>query len=96
MQSFKGIVVAAAVFAALSAAPALAQTTQFMVSGAPVTVGAQPASSGKGYSIYHYRSLAGAKGVTVTCSCDGNKAQTAACSQVNYDCACPSAKVTCD
>jgi hypothetical protein len=42
-QRLKGLAATAAVIAAL-AIPAVAQTTQFMVSGAPVTVGAQPAS----------------------------------------------------
>jgi len=69
-QRLKGLAAAAAVIAAL-AIPALAQTTQFMVSGAPVTVGAQPASEGKGFSVYHYRQLGSAKSVSVTCNCDG-------------------------
>lgn len=95
MQGLKGLA-AVAVLALCCTTPALAQTTQFMVSGAPVTVGAQQANSGKGYSIYHYRALSGPKSVTVTCSCEGSKTHTAMCSQVNYDCACPSGNVTCD
>ncbi len=55
MQGLKAAAAAAAIVAALSTAPAIAQTTQFMVSGAPVTVGAQPASEGKGFSVYYYR-----------------------------------------
>jgi hypothetical protein len=53
----KRTTVGAAAFALVCAGlvPALAQTTQFMVAGAPVTVGAQQANSGKGYSIYHYK-----------------------------------------
>ena len=94
----KRMIVGAAAFALACAglAPALAQTTQFMVSGAPVTVGAQQANSGKGYSIYHYKNLSSPHAVTVTCSCEGAKMTTSTCSQVNYDCACPTAKITCD
>ncbi len=96
MQGLKGLAAAAAVLTMIGATAVAAQTTQFMVSGAPVTVGAQQANTGKGYSIYHYRALSGPKSVTVTCSCEGSKTQTAMCSQVNYDCACPSGNVTCD
>ncbi|KAB2941195.1 MAG: hypothetical protein K8F92_09945 [Hyphomicrobium sp.] len=52
MPSLKALAAAAAIVSAVSV-PALAHTTQFMVSGAPVAVGAQPASEGKGYSVYH-------------------------------------------
>jgi hypothetical protein len=94
MRSLKGLA-AAAVVAICFASPALAQTTQFMVSGAPVTVGAKPANEGKGYSVYHYRKLGSAKSVNVTCSCDGAQA-TSSCDDVDYQCSCPSAKIACD
>jgi hypothetical protein len=96
MQGLKGLAAAAAGFASLAAAPALAQTTQFMVSGAPVTVGAQPASEGKGYSVYHYRQRGSAKSVSITCSCDGAQPTQMSCDDVNYQCSCPSAKIACD
>jgi hypothetical protein len=86
---------AAALIAALTL-PALAQTTQFMVSGAPVTVGAQPASEGKGFSVYHYRQLGKPKSVSVTCNCDGAQPVQANCDDVNYQCSCPGAKIACD
>jgi hypothetical protein len=94
-QRLKGLAAAAAMIAA-QAVPALAQTTQFMVSGAPVTVGAQPASEGKGFSVYHYRQLGSAKSVSVTCNCDGAQPVSMACDDVNYQCSCPSAKISCD
>ena len=97
MQGLKGAAAAAAIIAALFAAPAIAQTTQFMVSGAPVTVGAQPASEGKGFSVYHYRQRGSAKSVNVTCNCEGG-AQPASmsCDDVNYQCSCPSANISSD
>jgi hypothetical protein len=97
MQGLKAAAAAAAIVAALSTAPAIAQTTQFMVSGAPVTVGAQPASEGKGFSIYYYRQRGAAKSVKVTCNCEGG-AQPASmsCDDVNFQCSCPSAKISCD
>ena len=95
-QGLKGLAAAAAVVAALVAVPALAQTTQFMVSGAPVTVGAQPASEGKGFSVYHYRKRGSAKSVSITCNCDGAQPVSMACDDVNYQCSCPSAKISCD
>jgi len=86
---------AAAAMAALASA-ASAQTTQFMVSGAPVTVGAQPANEGNGYSVYHYRQRGSAKSVSVTCACDGAQPAQMSCDDVNYQCSCPSAKISCD
>ena len=89
-----GAAALALVFAGLS--PALAQsTTQFMVSGAPVNVGAQPANAGKGYSVYHYRSIGPKGAVSVNCSCDGAKASAGTCDTLDYYCDCPSAKLTC-
>ncbi len=80
MQRIHLVAALAALAAAIAALPAAAPTTQFMVSGAPVTVGAQPASKGNGYSIYHYRSLNSPNSVTVNCSCDdGAKSNTASC-----------------
>ena len=95
MPCLKALAAAAAMVAAVSV-PALAQTTQFMVSGAPVTVGAQPASEGKGYSVYHYRQRGSAKAVSVTCACDGAQPSQMSCDDVNYQCSCPSAKIACD
>ena len=96
MQGFKAFAAATTVLAALAAVPALAQTTQFMVSGAPVTVGAQPANEGKGFSVYHYRKLGSAKSVSVTCNCDGAQPVSMSCDDVNYQCSCPAAKISCD
>jgi hypothetical protein len=77
--------------------PALAQTTQqFMVAGAPVTVGTNPASEGNGYSVYHYRHRGSANSVNITCMCDGAKPASGTCDDVNYQCSCPSAKIACD
>jgi hypothetical protein len=96
MQGLKGLAAAAAGFAALAAAPALAQTTQFMVSGWPITVGAKPANEGKGFSVYHYRKLGSAKAVSVTCNCEGAQPTALSCDDVDYQCSCPSAKIACD
>jgi len=93
MQGLK-VLAAGAALALCFASPALAQTTQFMVSGAPVTVGAKPANDGKGYSVYHYRQLGSAKSVNVTCSCA--QATSSSCDDVKYQCSCPSAKIACD
>jgi hypothetical protein len=95
MPGLKAFAVIAAVTVAATAT-AHAQTTQFMVSGAPVTVGAQPASEGKGYSVYHYRQRGSAKSVSVTCACDGAQPTQMSCDDVNYQCSCPSAKIACD
>jgi hypothetical protein len=54
-----------------------------------------PASEGKGYSIYHYRQRGGAGSVTVNCLCEGAKATTATCDNVQYQCNCPSGKLIC-
>jgi hypothetical protein len=93
----KSLMVAAAALALVGAAltPASAQTTQFMISGSPVTVGAMPASEGNGYSVYHYRKKGGAGSVNVNCLCDGAKATTGTCDNVQYQCNCPSGKLIC-
>jgi hypothetical protein len=94
----KKIMVGAAALALVCAGlvPASAQTTQqFMVSGAPVTIGTNPASEGKGYSVYHYRSLGSENSVNVSCMCDGAKPTSGTCDDVEYQCSCPSAKLTC-
>jgi hypothetical protein len=91
----KTLMFGAAALALAFATPAAAQTTQFMVAGAPVTVGAQPASEGKGYSVYHYRSLGHENSVNVNCLCDGAKPTSGTCDDVEYECSCPSAKLTC-
>lgn len=96
MQGLKGATAAAAILAALLAAPAMGQTTQFMVSGSSVTVGAMPASEGKGFSVYHYLHRGSAKSVNVTCNCDGAAPASMSCDDVNYQCSCPSAKISCD
>jgi hypothetical protein len=58
------ILIGAAALAVACVSPALAQTTQqFMVAGAPVTVGTNPASEGKGYSVYHYKQRGSANSV---------------------------------
>jgi hypothetical protein len=96
MQRLKAMAIAAVIAAGLFALPVLAQTTQFMVSGAPVTVGAQPANEGNGFSVYHYRKRGSAKSVSVTCNCDGAQPVSMSCDDVNYQCSCPAAKISCD
>jgi hypothetical protein len=94
----RSLMVGAAALALVGAGltPAFAQTTQqFMVAGAPVTIGTMPASEGKGYSVYHYRSLGHENSVNVNCMCDGAKPTTGTCDDVEYKCSCPSAKLTC-
>lgn len=93
----KSLMVAAAALTLVGAAltPASAQTTQFMISGSPVTVGAMPASEGEGYSVYHYRKKGGPGSVNVNCLCDGAKATTGTCDNVQYQCNCPSGKLIC-
>jgi hypothetical protein len=92
----KSLMFGAAALAMAAGTPALAQTTQqFMVAGAPVTIGTLPASEGKGYSVYHYRKLGGENSVNVNCMCDGAKPTLGTCDDVEYDCSCPSAKLTC-
>lgn len=93
----KSLMVGAAALALVAAAlsPAAAQTTQFMVSGSPVTVGAMPASEGKGYSVYHYRHRGSENSVNVNCLCDSGKTTTGTCDDVQYQCSCPSAKFVC-
>ena len=88
--------IGAAALAVACASPAVAQTTQFMVSGAPITVGAQPASEGKGYSVYHYKHRGSANSVNINCLCDGAQPTISTCDDVNYQCSCPSAKIACD
>jgi hypothetical protein len=95
MQGLKGLAAGAAL-ALCFTSPALAQTTQFMVSGWPITVGAKPANEGKGFSVYHYRQLGSAKSVSVTCNCEGKQPASLSCDDVNYQCSCPSAKIACD
>lgn len=88
--------IGAAALAVACVSPALAQTTQqFMVAGAPVTIGTLPANEGKGYSVYHYRSLGSENSVNVNCMCDGAKPTVGTCDDVEYQCSCPSAKLTC-
>jgi hypothetical protein len=94
-HAMKKLLIGAAALALAAATPALAQTTQFMISGAPVTVGAMPASEGHGYSVYHYRQKGGPGSVNVNCLCDGAKATTATCDNVQYQCNCPSGKLIC-
>ncbi len=50
-----------------------------MVSGAPVTVGVQPASEGEGYSVNHYGQRGSAKSVSVTGACDGARPAQMSC-----------------
>jgi hypothetical protein len=89
--------IGAAALAVACVSPALAQTTQqFMVAGAPITVGTNPANEGKGYSVFHYRSRGSANSVSITCMCDGAKPVSSTCDDVNYQCSCPSAKIACD
>jgi hypothetical protein len=96
MNKLKGLAGAAAVLAIAGATTVAAQTTQFMVSGWPITVGAKPANEGKGFSVYHYRKLGSAKSVSVTCNCDGMQPTQLSCDDVDYQCSCPSAKIACD
>jgi hypothetical protein len=91
----KKILLAASAAALAVAVPAMAQTTQFMISGAPVTVGAMPAAEGNGYSVYHYRKLGSENSVSVSCLCEGAKATTGTCDNVQYQCSCPSGKLVC-
>ncbi|MFA5899134.1 MAG: hypothetical protein WC829_08475 [Hyphomicrobium sp.] len=97
MPSLLQATIAVAACIAAMALPAAAATTEFEVSGAPVTVGAQPANEGAGYSVYHYKHRGSAKSVSVTCACDSAAKPTqVSCNDVNYQCSCPSAKITCD
>ena len=95
----RGFLLAAGLLCGLSGV-ALAQSTQqfTLPAGGPVTVGVQPANSGEGYSVYHYRTETGQNAVTVTCVCEGAnpERETEQCPKVNYQCACPKAEITCD
>lgn len=91
----KKLMIGAAAIGLAALTPALAQTTQFMISGAPVTVGAMPASEGNGYSVYHYRQRGSENSVSVSCLCDGAKATTGTCDDVQYQCSCPTGKLIC-
>jgi|SRR5215469_3476246 len=84
--------------AALSATHSASAQQQFTVGQTNVTVGVQPANSGDGYSVYHYRTETGPNSVAVTCSCPGAQPHVTAntCPKALYQCSCPSAGLVCD